>query len=550
MRRRLFILACLAASLLLIYGIALAQTYSFSLDQETVNAYWNQDGSLSIDYVFVFTNDPGVSPIDYVDVGINGNFVESSISADVDGQSVSDISSSGYQGSGTGVAVGLGSRAIPPGQTGRVHVVVGTVTGLLRPDSQDSNYASAVFSPTWFGSEFVHGSTNLSVTFHFPPGVQPDEPRWHQSPSEWASEPATGLDSQERIIYTWSNSAASGSRQYTFGASFPKKYVPASAIKQPRLLETLGISSDALIICLFVCGFGLFFVFIIVVSVRGARRRKLQYFPPKVSIEGHGIKRGLTAIEAGILLEEPMDKILTMILFSVIKKGAANVVSRDPLKLEINPAQPEDLQPYEKEFLQAFSKAQQAARRNELQDMMVNLVKSVSQKMKGFSRKETIAYYSDIVNRAWSQVEAADTPEVKSQKYDEVMEWTMLDKDYDGRTREVFRTGPVFVPIWWPRYDPSYGRTAPSQPASMPSGGGVSLPHLPGSDFAASMVHGVQDFSSSVIGNVTDFTSKITNKTNPVPVSTSSGGGGRSGGGCACACACAGCACACAGGGR
>jgi len=47
----------------------------------------------------------------------------------------------------------------------------------------------------------------------------------------------------------------------------------------------------------------------------------MQYLPPKISIEGKGIKRGLTAVEAGILLEEPLDKILTMILFGLIKKN-------------------------------------------------------------------------------------------------------------------------------------------------------------------------------------------------------------------------------------
>ena len=40
---------------------------------------------------------------------------------------------------------------------------------------------------------------------------------------------------------------------------------------------------------------------------------------------------------------------------------------------------------------------------------MVGLVKSVSQKMKGFSHKET-AYYEDIMRRAWEQVETAETP--------------------------------------------------------------------------------------------------------------------------------------------
>ena len=199
----------------------------------------------------------------------------------------------------------------------------------------------------------------------------------------------------------------------------------------------------------------------------------------------------------------------------------------------------------------------------QLQDLMTNLVKSVAAKMKGFSRKESIAYYKNITERAWGQVEAANTPEVKSEKYDEVMEWTMLDKKYEDRTRDVFSGGPIFVPIWWGRFDPSFGRTVSTgggmRPVSAPSSGGsggqsISMPSLPGSAFAASVVSGVQGFSSSVVGNLTDFTSGVTTRTNPIPVSTSrpSGGfrGGGGGGGCACACACAGCACACAGGGR
>jgi hypothetical protein len=331
--------------------------------------------------------------------------------------------------------------------------------------------------------------------------------------------------------------------------------VPESAIKRPGLLETLGISADALI-GLTVCGSIAFFVVIgIWAGIVGSRKRKLQYLPPKVSIEGHGIKRGLTAVEAAILLEEPMDKVMTMILFGAIKKGAAVVASRDPLKLEITKPSSETLQPYELQFLSAFEEEKPAPRRKALQEMMVDLVKSVSNKMKGFSRRETLAYYRDIMNRAWAQVEEANTPEVKGQKYDEVMEWTMLDRDYDDRTRRVFQGGPVFVPVWWPRYDPGYGRGSSTMPTSSPAqpGGGTGpvLPNLPGSEFAASVVTGVQDFSSSVIGNVTEFTSSITNRTNPVPVSTTTTrGGGRSGGGCACACACAGCACACAGGGR
>jgi len=286
-------------------------------------------------------------------------------------------------------------------------------------------------------------------------------------------------------------------------------------------------------------------------GIINSRRRKLKYLPPKIAIEGHGIKRGLKAVEAAILTEQPLDKVMTMILFGVVKKGAAEVETRDPLKLKITDPLPEGLHEYEKQFLVAFRpEANTKQRRTDLQDMTIKLVKSVSQKMKGFSRKETVAYYRNIMERAWSQIAAADTPEVQSKLFDDAMEWTMLDKDYDERTRRTF-TGPVFVPIWWGRYDPGYGRSVGgSRPVSV----GGSAPSsrssgLPGSAFAASVVGGVQNFSQKVIGNVSDFTGRVTNKTNPVPKS-SSGSHRSGGGGCACACACAGCACACAGGGR
>jgi hypothetical protein len=248
---------------------------------------------------------------------------------------------------------------------------------------------------------------------------------------------------------------------------------------------------------------------------------------------------------------------MTMILFGVVKKNAAQVVSRDPLQINVTSPLPDDLHEYEVNFLNAFKESNAQTRRNLLQDMTVKLVKSVSEKMKGFSRRETMDYYRNIMEAAWKQVEEAATPEVKSQLYDKNLEWTMLDKDYDDRTRRVF-TGPVFVPMWWGRYDPTFARSMPSSSrgsssSSSSSPSMPSVPRLPGSDFASSVAVGMQTFSQRVIGNVTDFTSRVTNVTNPPPKPTTSSYGGRPGGGghsCACACACAGCACACAGGGR
>src|SRR5919108_4640098 len=167
MKRRFLTIALVLILAFSITTSALAQSYSFRLDKEVVNVYLNSDGTMSLDYVFTFTNQPGAHEIDFVDVGLpNDNYSYNTITADVDGVPVAI--STDYQGSGSGIAVDLGSQAIQPGQTGTVHVNIGEITGVLFPDENDENHASAVFSPTWFGSEFVVGDTELTVTFHLP----------------------------------------------------------------------------------------------------------------------------------------------------------------------------------------------------------------------------------------------------------------------------------------------------------------------------------------------------------------------------------------------
>ncbi len=550
-----FLLACA-----LVFGLSTsvaAQTYRFELPREEVHVYWNNDGTMAIDYRFTFANDVSADPIDFVDVGLpNGNYDFNSIAAEVGGKPVRV--SRDYQGDGSyGVAIELGALAIRPGQTGTVHVYIGKIESMYYPDRDDDAYASGEFSPTWFGAQYVSGKTDLSVTFHLPQGVTADEPRYHL-PKNWpgADEPAFGFDENERVTYTWRSPEANGYTQYTFGASYPATYLPKDAIVRTTFLDLLfGVITAFLRLVgqflPFFC-FGLFFFGTFILGAVQEQRRKKQYIPPKIAIEGHGVKRGLTAVEAAILMGQPLEKVMQMILFGVVKKGAAQVEKKDPLELSVVEPLPEGLRGYETEFLAAFREKDLVKRRKMLQEMTVNLVKSVTEKMKGFSTKETKAYYQSINEKAWQQIAAAGTPEIKSQMFEEALEWTMLDKDYDDRARRTF-TGPIFVPMWWGRYDPVYRSSQPiSSTGSV--GGGIHLGGgrggaLPGAEFAASVVTGTQNFAQKVLGG--DFAEAVTGVTNPPP--KTSGGSyrsRRSGGGCACACACAGCACACAGGGR
>lgn len=531
---------------------AFAQDYYFSVISERVDVYWEADGSLTLEYEYVFRNGDGAPPIDVVDLGLpNENYSTANLTATMNGRPPSFVDhQSEYID--IGPAIYFYENPIPPGQVGTFRATITDITGVLYTDNQDETYASAVFIPNYFGSAFIYGTTDITIVFHLPPGVQPEEPRWHTAGHPgFLDDPVTGFDADGRITYTWRNTAGSISQEYLFGASFPKNYVPAGAIQEPNFFQRYGLDPDFIIPLLVFCCFTLFIIAIIWISVVSDRRRRMKYLPPKIAIEGHGIKRGLTAPEAAILMEQPMDKVLTMILFSTLRKGAAQVTKQEPLEIAVTQPLPKDLREYETEFLEAFKQSDSGARRRALQDMMVHMVKGVANKMRGFSKKETVEYYRTISEEAWKQVEAAKTPKVQSKLYEENLEWTMMDKDYDRRTQDVFTGRTVYAPLWWGHYaSGTPGRSVISAPSRSTGGGRVSLPTLPGAEFAASVVGGVQNFAKGVVGNVTDFTGGVTKVTNPPPPPSRSSSGGFSGGGSSCACACAGCACACAGGGR
>lgn len=546
---------CIIALVLLLMGLLVspagAQQYAFRVDKNISHVYINKDGSVDVEYWLTFTCLPGYHAIDVVDIGMPNEYYDlSSVKADMNWVPLIDIRPSEYVK--PGVEIHLDSRAIQGGQTGTLHVRF-NVPHMVYYDDEDKNLASVEFVPTWFGEDFVRGTTYLEVNIHFPAGVTGDQTKWH-----YQQFTSTGVV-DGRLVFTWVNEQASGAKAYQFGVSFPKQYVDV-VYEAPSFDLAAVFTSLCSFLgnpCVWIAGFWGFIALIGFAGNAAQKRRRMKYLPPTLSVEGVGIKRGLTAVEAAILLETPLNKVLTMILFGLLKKGAVTVLSDDPLRLEVTDPRPQDLRDYEAGFLDCVSE-KGTLKEGDLSQVIVKLVQDVNQKVKGFSRRDTAAYYRDIVSRAWQQVESEATPEVKSQRFDEALEWMMLDEEFEDRTKRTFREGPVFVPMWWGHYRPwGYGRDlVPSQPSPRPSTaaptskrGPVSLPTLPGAAFADTIVTGMEKTAGKIVSSVERFTGGVTQVTNPPPVSARSGsrGGGYS---CACACACAGCACACAGGGR
>ena len=264
-----------------------SQSYSFTLDVETVHVYWEDDGTISLYYEFVFTNEVSAPPIEYVDVSMpNNSYYPSNASAKINGIQIGHIADSTYISNA--IELGLGNNSIQPGETGIVTFEITNIDKEIYFDSEDENYASAVFSPQWFGSDVVHGNTDLTVVFHLPPGVFADQGRYHKSPSGFNDEPYTSLDASNRVTYTWNNPTAKGDKQYLFGASFPLSILPEGIIRTPTIWENLGVSPEDLIAFSMVCGFIFLIVGIPVISIISQRRRKLKYLPPMISLSSHG----------------------------------------------------------------------------------------------------------------------------------------------------------------------------------------------------------------------------------------------------------------------
>lgn len=555
-----FALVALAAVLVAVP--AAAQDYRFQVSERLAHVYINDDGSVWIDYTITFIADPGSHPIDIVDVGLpNYDYNLAEVKADVGGTPITDIRHSEWVK--PGVEIHMGKFTIPPGGTGTLHVLA-RVRNMVFQDTSDPEYASLEFIPHWYDSANAHGTMHLEIVIHFPEGVTSEESRYHDT----RFTDAAIVDN--RVAYAWIYPDASPSRRYKVGVSFPKKYLKSGLELKvtPEPLPgppTAGGTDITDILCSgpFCVVLGVLgMIAFLVISIRGANARKMKYLPPSVGVEGAGVKRGLTAVEAALLLEAPLNRVLTMILFGLLKKGAVTVLSEDPLRLQVNTPAPEGLRDYEKDFLASI--VDNRLDEKELRQMMVGLVKAVNGKMKGFSRKDSVAYYKDLVSRAWQQVEAAETPEVKAQRLDEGLEWTMLDEDWNKRVGRTFGDEPVLLPRWWGYYRPWATRTSTASGGSgtggMPrttTGDGSrtpTMPTLPGAAFANTIVSGVESLSNRVVSSVERFTGSISSITNPPPPPPRTSGGrwssGGGGGGCACACACAGCACACAGGGR
>ena len=509
--------------LLFLVSVAFSQSYNFSVPEFNCTVKVNRDRSLHIDYEILFECTPGYSPVDIVDIGFpSEDFSLSDVEAGIDNHPLSRIYYSTYIDNG--VEVHLDQYSVYGGEQGRFRFS-GVNGNMVFLDTEADDYASMEFSPTWFDGGILTGYSDFTLTVVFPEGAEPDLVRYHDRPFT-----ESRVDKDGRVVYIWQESRRVDG-PYIVGISFPENLVDGPLTERRR--KPL-ISREAMTIILvfgFVFLFFAFIVFVIVKSVIDAKKRREQYLPPRLGLEGTGVRRGLTAPMAALLLEEKLDRVFILVIFGLLKKGKLQL---DGHKLE-RTGSDEGLRSYEKKILAmiptgGLSKPLAA---EPVRKVFLEMIKELQKKMDGYSLKETREYYRSIIQSAWRMVMEDSSAERAGEILNDRFQWMLADGKYEQRVKKIPEQRSAVLPPFM--YGYLAGRATSTHP-------GMSL-----SSACSQFAGALESAAGRTVANITSLSRSVTATTNPVPVST---GRSSSGSGCACACACAGCACACAGGGR
>ena len=623
---RLWLLVIVGFLLLSLGQPVQAQTYAFSVPELRMFVDVQPDASVRIEYDITFENEGYASPIDVVDIGTpHDDYDIDNFSANIDGNVLTDIRPSTYID--TGVEIHLEQYAIQPGATGTLHVEF-TMPDMVYQDVTDRQYASLQITPTWFDEDLVIGSTDVQIIIALPAGVQPNEVRYQDE--QYAS---LGEDEEGTLVFwRWENGSATGPNRV--GVSFPKEGM--TSVIQMNIFQLtekwlrdnplarmivffLGLIGLSVLYFRFTGGTGLmlfiillfFAIFIFAVSPLASflalplllgliiwneltlKKRRKKYLPPIAQVEGGGIKRGLTAPEAATLLEMPLNKVLTLVVFGLLNKGILRQVDADPLTVEVVEAFRARNKPglnsaekrakhrrkaaqeagtvihnYEQPFIDFIEHApDKPLKEIDFSKPMDFLIKQTVKKMENFDLSDTQDYYRRVIDRAWEQAESIGEIPKREKYLDSYLPWVMMDRRYPT---VLSRGSYSYWPIWIRRSRSPVSRAGVGgrgggSKASGPSVGGKTSFGDVGASFAGWAENTMGGMAAAILpgslqmpkasGGVVDL-SGVDRVTGDVfealaEASKSSGGGGSSGGSsCACACAGCACACACAGGGR
>jgi hypothetical protein len=524
---------------LILAGTPAQAQRTYHINQENTKIWINDNGTIDLFYNLSLTLDSGTQ-ISSVTIGQPTRDFTIGQATDQGGNNLTTFDASYNDQYLVNVTLHTPLQA---GQTVWFTLIT-NIAGMISADTTNPGNLGMLFTPMWWNQAQVN---DLRISIVMPPNVTKEDVKTTES--LWNS---TSVEDGRLVIF-WEKTNLAPTNRFTVGVSFPAKYLPNfQAGPTGPAAFFLQYGPFVLLAAVLIVG--------IIIVIALARKRA--YLTPTISMESLGIRHGLTAVEASYLLDTNPKKTVTEILYSLLQKRAVWAESANPaIKLRImKPFQDKKGTPntplryYEIDFLDSL-KQDGTLDEEKLAQTIMFLRDTVEEKLRGYSRKDTIDYYKKTVAKAWNQVEKAGTPEVASNAYDEQLLWLLLDPNYKSRTElafqnRVFTPNPLWLWYWYgyqnynpnPAYKPNI--ETPTQAPKPPT--------IPGADFANNIATAVENTSNNIVVNLEKFANSI------LPASTAKASSQPAHhdaecvcacAACACACACVSCACACAGGG-
>ncbi|MHA2246553.1 MAG: hypothetical protein ACXADY_16545 [Candidatus Hodarchaeales archaeon] len=384
--------------------------YYFSVPEEIVEVSINIDGSADIEYRITFKVEAGGDPIDIVDIGFpNKHYDLGSVSADVDGHSISDIRVSEVVN--IGVEIHLGGYAIR--DTGTLHVQ-GNQPYMIFEDTEEEDMASTEFGNTWWDSSYCTGITNLTTRIIFPTTV--DEgiyTKYHHSEPDRQYFSLNG-----RKVFEWNEPTASPWIQYKYGVSFPKEGV--------TWYTSIPLTTEELLIIVGIIGFILIVIVIAIVSYMRKRRRLMDYIPPFVSVPTAGPRTDLRREEVAIVIEKPANVTISMIILTLIQKGLLQQLSPEDPTLQPAKGSKKHLRKYERQVLKSIRPGF-SIDESDLVKAVTSLVSFVQRRIRGYSYEKTVEYYERLIRSSIATIKSESDPRNVPA---EAWHWAILDEEF------------------------------------------------------------------------------------------------------------------------
>ena len=415
--------------------------YDFRVMREDVVLDIGKDGNSVLSYLIEFQNYG--SGFNIVDVGLpNRHYEVQSAVATVyvsdDGDSyqswnVKKIAKSEYIDTGAEVHVNAGSyRYVKLDFRIRQRWMV-------YENPADSSEVSVEFRPTWFDGDLQRGDTDrTSVTFVLPDTIKDlnrtyTDKGWDESWNEGS-----------RYHVKWDFSSKSPG-EISRGAcdtniAFSKDHVDHYYKKTiwSRTADWFYYNQPIL----FIVAGVIIISTIIAITFYFSGRKRRDYFRPSVSLTNAGPRGGLTAPEAAMVMELPLDKVVAMILFGMKIKGAIEIEGDEkPIFRKIDRSRL--TYNYEKDVYDSIED-DGGVNQHDLGDAREEMIKETEKKMEGFSQRKTEQYYKLIIDEAWGRVKSCSNEHQLESVLKENGVWLQAVDDFDKRVETNIY--PVYIP--------------------------------------------------------------------------------------------------------